>query len=284
MCQSLYYSYLRLNHIKISFKADEILKEYTVELTENNVISTLMSHRSFRKYTNQKVTDEDLDIIIRSAQSAPSWVNGQHVSIITISDSDRRKKIAEFSGNQKHIIDAPVFLVFCADFHRVKVACELEGKEFAASQNIDLLIVGASDVGISLANAITAAESLGMGTVPIGGIRRKPLEIIEMLGLPEYVIPISGLCIGYPGEHPDLKPRFPKATIVHDEQYNADVLDAVKEYNQIYSDNIHERTNGLSNSNWSYRIADFYSEPFYKNNSYQDVRKMLQQQGIAIEG
>lgn len=245
----------------------------------NQVVETMLAHRSIRNYSQQQVSNEDLDTIIRSVQAAPSWVNGQHVTIISIQDPERRKKMAELAGNQKHIIEAPVFLVFCADFHRIKVACEMEGMEFKAAVNPDLLLVGSVDVGIALGNAITAAESLGMGTVPIGGIRRSPLEYIELLNLPEYVIPVSGLCIGYPsGEIPDLVPRLPKAAVFHVEKYKENVEEEIKEFNQIHLEATKGRQSG--GSTWTQRMANFYKDPFYINDSYKDVGKMLEQQGF----
>jgi FMN reductase [NAD(P)H] len=249
------------------------------ELKKNEVVETMLAHRSIRNYSQQPVSDEDLDTIIRSVQAAPSWVNGQHVTIISIQDPERRKKMAELAGNQKHIIDAPVFLVFCADFHRIKIACEMEGKEFKAAVSPDLLLVGAVDVGIALGNAITAAESLGMGTVPIGGIRRSPLEYIELLNLPEYVIPVSGLCIGYTsGEIPDLVPRLPKAAVFHEEKYKENVEEDIKEFNQIHLEATKERQSG--GSTWTQRMANFYKDSFYINDGYKDVGKMLKQQGF----
>jgi FMN reductase [NAD(P)H] len=249
------------------------------EQKKNQVVETMLAHRSIRKYSQQPVSDEDLDTIIRSVQAAPSWVNGQHVTIISIKDPERRKKMAGLAGNQKHIIEAPVFLVFCADFHRIKVACEMEGKEFKAAVNPDLLLVGAVDVGIALGNAITAAESLGMGTVPIGGIRRRPLEYIELLNLPEYVIPVSGLCIGYhSGEIPDLVPRLPKAAVFHEEKYKENIEEEIKEFNQIHLEATIERQSG--GSTWTQRMANFYKDSFYINDGYKDVGKMLKQQGF----
>jgi FMN reductase [NAD(P)H] len=103
----------------------------------NQVVETMMAHRSIRKYANQPVSNEDLDKIIRSTQAAPSWVNGQHVTIISIQDPERRKNMAELAGNQKHIIEAPVFLVFCADFHRIKVV--VKWKE-SSSRMLSILI------------------------------------------------------------------------------------------------------------------------------------------------
>jgi len=248
----------------------------------NEVLATLMAHRSIRKYLKREVADEKVKKIINASQAAASWVNGQHVSIIVVKDSENRKRLAELSGGQKYVEEAPVFLVFCADFHRIDIACKLEDKSFESTQNIDLIIVGASDVGIALGNAITAAESLGLGTVPIGGIRRKPLEVIELLELPKYVIPISGLCIGYPNEEPGLKPRLPQQAIMHHEVYNSDPSEFIHQYNDTYSTYIYERSNGNSDSNWTQRMAEFYSDPFYQNNSYSDVRKMLIQQGFPI--
>lgn len=250
----------------------------TKEKMTNEVVKTMMSHRSIRKYSDQPVSDDDLDTIIRSAQAAPSWVNGQHVTIISIKDPERRKKMAELAGNQKYIMEAPLFLVFCADFHRIKVACEMEGTEFKAAVNPDLVVVGAVDVGISLSNAITAAESLGLGTVPIGGIRRSPLEFIELLNLPEYVIPVSGLCIGYPSEIPDMVPRLPKAAIFYEDQYNENIHEDIKEFNDTHSEATKGRASG--GSTWTQRMANFYKDPFYINDSYKDVGKMLKQQGF----
>jgi FMN reductase [NAD(P)H] len=245
----------------------------------NQVVETMMTHRSIRNYSNQPVSNEDLDTIIRSTQAAPSWVNGQHVTIISIQDPERRKKMAELAGNQKHIFEAPVFLVFCADFHRIKVACEMEGLEFKAAVNPDLLLVGTVDVGIALGNAITAAESLGLGTVPIGGIRRSPLEYIELLNLPEYVIPVSGLCIGFPSEIPDLVPRLPKEAIFHEEKYKENIHEEIEKFNHIHLEATRGRQSG--GSTWTQRMANFYKDPFYVNDSYKHVGKMLKQQGFT---
>ena len=248
------------------------------EISTNKVVETMMNHRSIRKYSDRQVSKEDLTAIIRSAQAAPSWVNGQHVTIISINDLKRRKKMAELAGNQKYIVEAPVFLVFCADFHRIKVACEMEGIDFKSEVNPDLLIVGSVDVGISLASAITAAESLGLGTVPIGGIRRSPLEFIELLELPEYVIPVSGLCIGYACEIPDQVPRLPKEAIFHEERYNENIHEEIKGFNHLHLEATKGRNSG--GSTWTQRMANFYKDPFYVNNGYKDVGKMLEQQGF----
>ncbi|WP_182102004.1 NADPH-dependent oxidoreductase [Niallia taxi] len=239
----------------------------------NEVIKTLTQHRSYRKYENKRVPNEMLHAILDSAQAAPSWINGQHVTVIVVEDPIRKEKLAELCGNQKHINEAPVFLVFCMDFHRTELSANLENSTFGAADQSDLLLVGATDAGIALANAITAAESLGLGTVPIGGIRRNAPEVIEFLQLPKYVVPISGLCIGFPAEDPGVKPRLPKEAYVHNETYHNDQTDALKEYNEVFKKYLQER--GSEQANWTNRVANFYKQPYYPS-----IGPVLQKQGF----
>jgi len=77
------------------------------------------------------------------------------------------------------------------------------------------------DAGIVLGTLITAAESLGLGVVPIGGIRRNPQGMIDLLGLPPLTFPLVGLVIGHIAQNAPLKPRMNLATFRHDEQYDA---------------------------------------------------------------
>lgn len=207
----------------------------------NEVVQTLKNHRSFRQYSNQPVEPEKLQTMIESAQAAPSWVHGQQVSIIAIKDPARKQQLSVLCGNQKHVAAAPVFLVFCMDFYRAKVASELEGKSFEAVKDVDALLVGATDVGISLSNAIAAAESMGLGIIPIGGVRRNTAGVIELLKLPEYVFPVVGLCVGYPAEEVSQKPRLPLEAIFHEEQYNPDVQGLLEAYNQTHREYLQQQ-------------------------------------------
>ncbi|KAI7248596.1 hypothetical protein KC345_g11844, partial [Hortaea werneckii] len=111
----------------------------------NEVIRLLTNHRSFRQYTGEAVEPEKLKTIIEAAQAAPSWVHGQQVSIIAVRSEERKHRLSVLSGNQKHVTDAPVFLVFCMDFHRAKLAAELEEQPFEAARDVDALLVGATD-------------------------------------------------------------------------------------------------------------------------------------------
>ncbi|WP_307197024.1 NADPH-dependent oxidoreductase [Neobacillus niacini] len=244
----------------------------------NIAIETMLNHRSLRNYKDEPIPEPVLDMIIQAAQAAPSWINGQHVSIIVVKDKQRKKKLSELTGNQAHVDKAPVFLVFCVDFYRAGIAAEMEGYDFVIPNEIDSILIGATDAGIMLGNAITAAESLGLGIIPIGGIRRNPLEVIELLELPKYVFPLCGLCIGYGADSPLQKPRLPKESVVHHETYNHEIKGYIEAYNPQISNYNLEKSNGELSTNWTQRIAKYYSTQKYKS-----IYKMLKQQGYNVE-
>ena len=238
----------------------------------------MLAHRSIRSYTDRTVSDEDLNSIIRAVQAAPNWVNLQLVSIIAVKNTDHRRRLAELCGNQVHIAEAPVFLVFCTDYHRVALACHKKEQTLdEVMQDIDTLLVGAHEVGIALEAAIVAAESLGLGTVPIGDVRKNAKEVIRELQLPKYVFPMLGLCIGYPANDPGLKPRFQKEAICFEETYNTHLEKQLAEYDKTYSQYLLKRSWNNRVGNWTDLAADFYLYPYH----YEGVADVLREQGFV---
>ncbi|CAH1214565.1 FMN reductase [NAD(P)H] [Paenibacillus plantiphilus] len=239
----------------------------------NDVYHTLINHRSIRSYTDQPVSDQDLTMIIESVQAAPSSINGQQVTVISIQNAETKSKIAELSGNQSWIAQAPVFLLFCADFYRAKIAAELNGEQLVITDGLESIIVGSTDVGLAMGNAIATAESLGLGIVPIGGARREPLALIELLGLPEYVFPVSGLVVGHPADASAKKHRLPQEAVWHKEKYNTELEGLINQYDDEVSAYMEKRTNGKETRNWSQTVSSTYNRIYYPQ-----VRKMLEQQ------
>lgn len=249
-------------------------------MTMNEVMNALLSHRSIRAYADKPVEEEILSQIIQAVQAAPNWVNLQHVSIIAVKDPERRKKFATLCGEQEHIAQAPVFLVFCADFYRTWPACRETNQDFQQiTGQIDNLIVGANEVGIALGTAVAAAESFGLGTVPIGDIRFHALEAVEELSLPRYVVPMLGLCVGYPAENPGLKPRLPKEAVYFEERYQPEILEPfLAQYDETYASYLRERPWNSRVGTWTQLAADFYRPPY---DHYPEVPEMLRRQGFA---
>src|SRR5690606_20770822 len=95
----------------------------------NNVIRTIMDHRSIRKYKSTPITEEQLHEIVKAGQMASTSSKVQAYSIIRITDRDLRHEIAKLAGEQWHVDEAPAFLVWCADLRRLELATDplLEG-------------------------------------------------------------------------------------------------------------------------------------------------------------
>ncbi len=249
----------------------------------NETIELLKNHRSVREFQpREDVSEGQVEAIISAAMAAPNWINGQQVSVIEVRDPKKKSTLASAAGNQRWIDEAPVFLVFCLDFYRANLAAEKNGNQLQIVDDIEAVIVGSTDVGIALGSAVIAAESMGLGTVPIGGIRRNLQTFMDVLDLPEYVFPVSGLVIGHPRTIPDQKPRLPLQATHHKEQYQANIQrELIDEYDQNISLYMSERTNGQDVSNWSSKVAHFYDKGFeqYAKNS----SPKLKQQGFKYK-
>ncbi|GIP59531.1 oxygen-insensitive NADPH nitroreductase [Paenibacillus woosongensis] len=181
----------------------------------NETISLLHNHASVRSFTNKPLTEEQREAIYKAASQTSSSSLLQAVSIIRITNPDLRKKVMQLSMDQPYIEEAPEFWIFCADFnrnHQIAPKVDIEYIEF--------LLVGTFDAGLMAQNALTAAESMGLGGVFIGAVRANINELSDLLKLPKYVIPLVGLCLGTPAEEkPELKPRLPQSMVMLENQY-----------------------------------------------------------------
>lgn len=187
----------------------------------NETLRIQQAHRSIRDYKTAPISDEMLDQIIAAAHRAPTSMNAQEISLIVVRDAATRAKIAECSGGQPWVIKAPVFITVVIDFHKTDLAVRKAGKTQIIHESMEGFGVAAVDAGIVLGTLITAAESLGLGSVPIGSIRRNPQGIIDLLGLPPLTFPLVGLCIGHIDQDSPQKPRLDINTFRHEERYDA---------------------------------------------------------------
>lgn len=164
-------------------------------------IDLLCAHRSIRAFTKQPISEEQRGAILRAAQSASSSSFLQCSSVIRVTDPLLRQKLVACSGGQAYVAQAAEFWVFCADFHRNQEVYPQAQLGYA-----EQLLLGSIDTAIMAQNALVAAESLGLGGVYIGGLRNHIADVTTILALPEQVIPLFGLCLGYAAQNPERKP------------------------------------------------------------------------------
>ena len=200
----------------------------------NQTIAGLTAHESTRGFLPKKLPEEALQAITTSARIAPTSSNLQAYSIIIVKDEQRKARLAALSGNQKFISEAPVFLIFCADICRLKYVTSKQGYKFAA-ETLEIFLLSTVDAALALQNALVAAESLGLGTVPVGSIRNDLTAVATELDLPQGVYAVAGLAIGYEreGVRRGVKPRLPEQVTLHNETYSTTDLDQyLNEYDQ----------------------------------------------------
>ncbi|MGB1106796.1 MAG: oxygen-insensitive NADPH nitroreductase, partial [Candidatus Puniceispirillaceae bacterium] len=174
----------------------------------NPTIDLLNSHRSIRRFTDAPVPADTLTTIITAAQAAASSSFLQGVTIIRVTDSEKRVALREVANGQRYVEEAPEFLVFCADLSRSMRCCEMHGGE-AAKGLTEQFIIATVDTALYAQNMVVAAESVGLGICYIGALRNDPARVTELLDLPQQVYPVFGLCLGFPDQDPEVKPRLP---------------------------------------------------------------------------
>lgn len=245
----------------------------------NEIVNLLQSHRSIRKYTDEPIPKEMLEEILTSAQWAPSSHHVQAYSIIIVDDQKKKQALSEVAGSQKYVADCPIFLVFCADFYRLSLTCEMWDTDFEISQ-AENVVVAAVDTALAAENALVAARSFGLGGVMIGGIRNNPDRVKELLGLPDYTIPIMGMCLGFPDQDPWQKPRTPKEVVVHYNQYKpkGEIIQGLEAYEDISADYYKRRTNGVRQEGWTKQMAKYLSKPRRAH-----LKGFIKKQGFNLE-
>lgn len=182
-----------------------------------------LEHSSHRKWTEQPVAADLLRLLFACAMSAPSKSDLQQADIIHVVDRSKIKAIADLIPDMPWINNAPVFLVFCGNNRRIRQIGEWRGKPFV-NEHLDHFMNAAVDAGIVLSQFIRAAEAAGLGTVPISAVRNHPRETSDILGLPEAVFPIAGLCVGYPLEPGHITARLQLDVTVHTNTFDESKL------------------------------------------------------------
>jgi FMN reductase [NAD(P)H] len=244
----------------------------------NETLRNLNAHRSIRAYKDEPVSEEMLDALLTAVQRAPTSINGQGVSVVVVRDGAKRARIAELAGGQPYIAQAPVFLCFVMDYYKTQLACHRKGVEQVSHRTLEAMLAGATDVGIALGTAIAAAESLGLGVVPIGGIRKSPKEMVELLGLPPLTFPLVGLVVGHAADESQLKPRLPMASFRHDERYHLEEMPGlIESYDQTMKTWLTEV--GLEREgDWSQKVASVYQHTYFP-----EVLAVAKAQGLTVE-
>ncbi|MEQ6885249.1 oxygen-insensitive NADPH nitroreductase [Salicola sp. Rm-C-2C1-2] len=242
----------------------------------NSVIDLLKSHRSIRKFTNDKMPHERLLELVQAGQSAATSSHIQAYSVIHVTNTANRETMAELAGGQDYIASCSDFLVFCADMKRPTDAAERTGANVVRGMT-EQLLVASVDTALVAQNVAVAAESEGLGICYIGGIRNNPEAVSDLLRLPEHVYPVFGMCLGYPAQDPEVKPRLPVETILKEDYYSDDA-EQVDAFDETMRDYYRARTGGNKDSNWSQNLT-----PLFDTKLRPHMRDFLVKRGFEMK-
>ena len=214
----------------------------------NNIIETMLNHRSIRQYEDRPLSEEQIMTIVRCAQAASTSSYIQAYSIIGITDKETKRKLAELCGNQPYVETNGHLFVFCADLHRHQVIAEMEGQDLSpAIESTEKFMVAVIDATLAAQNAALAAESMGLGICYIGGLRNQLQAVTELLDIPTHVMPLFAMTVGYP----------------------------LQEYNATISSYYQERTQGERSDTWTGQMANMLSKP-----ARMYMKEFVEKQGL----
>ncbi len=241
----------------------------------NEVMKLIANHRSIRKYTDRQIDDETVREMLICAQSASTASFMQAYSIIRVNSPEKRMKISALAGNQKDIVECPLFLVFCADLNRACITCDMHDIPMNGGFT-ESFLVGVVDTALAAQNMMIAAESLGLGGVYIGGIRNDLGGVCEILGIPSNVFPLFGMCLGYPAESSAKKERLPIDAIFMTDTYCSTNRDLLCQYDARINEYYRSRDSSRRDDTWTKQISERMSRP-----QRPKTKAFLEQQGLT---
>lgn len=250
-------------------------------------IELIHRHGSVRRYRPDPIPRETVGAIIAAAQRTSTSSNLQMWSVVAVTDAASRRRLSEVCGNQAHVAEAPVVLIWCADLSRLDRVCALRGYTQVTAY-VENFLVAAVDAAIAAQTAALAAESLDLGICYLGSIRNDPAAVAELLDLPRLIFPLVGMTLGYPAGLPPIRPRLPLAAVLHWEKYDRSEEDAaLREYDQamiqtgVYQGRqvpVPGQTGEMEDYGWLEHSARRVSLP-----TRMELRAFLERQGFGLE-
>lgn len=193
-----------------------------------NLYDLIMKRRSTRNFKDEEIPEHIIEQLVDAANNAPSGGNIQPLSVILVQKADARKELAEMVGDQPWVKNAPLSLIFCIDFHRIKKWASMFETDFKGENAFSHFLIAYADLMCAAQNVVILAQDHGLGSVYIGTI----LDVIDRarkyFTIPKYVLPMMVLSMGYPKSIPKGVPKLKRDVIAHREKYKELSDDEIK--------------------------------------------------------
>lgn len=246
----------------------------------NPTLTTLLNHRSVRKFTAEKLTADEVDTLVSAAQHAATSTFSQQYSIISVTDPHKLAVLGEITGHH-WLESAGHYFLLVADQYRNAQLAPKTDTTIANLHSADKLLAGIFDAAIATEAMVTAGESLGLGSTIMGSILNDTLRVISLFNLPELTFPVLGLAVGHPAENPALKPRLPQELVHFDNDYQPITADnpVLADYNRLITAYYHERGSNQRDETFTHHIiTEMSRDPKQR----AEILVALAQQGFSL--
>lgn len=244
-------------------------------------MESIKNRRTIRKYKQEDIPACLLNDLLEEAFRASTMGNMQLYSVIVTRDKRMKEKLAPAHFNQPMVTAAPVVLTFCADFNRFSKWCR-ERKAESGYDNFISFLNAATDALLVTQNFCTLAEENGLGICYLGTTIYNPDQIVEILQLPELVVPVATITVGYPDECPPQVDRLPLEGVLHEEvyhDYTKEDIDRIYAYKESLPENLQ-----FIKENNKETLAQVFTDVRYKksDNEYMSgtLKNVLKKQGF----
>ena len=177
-----------------------------------------LNRRTVRKYNGDKIDRAFLIKLLEAATHAPTTGNMQLYSVVINEEEEMKRRLSPAHFGQPSVLSAGVVLTFCADFNRFVKWCEARNAS-PGYDNFQAWLWAVEDAMIFAHQFVTLAEMNGLGTCYLGTTTYNAPQISEILGLPDRVVPVITVTVGYPSGESARSDRLPIEAIVHNERY-----------------------------------------------------------------
>ena len=192
-------------------------------------MKNLLTRRSIRKYSDQAVSNGLLNRLMNEAARTQTMGNLQLYSVVVTRSAEMKAKLAPAHFNQPMVTEAPVVLTICADFNRTSSWARCRKAE-PGYNNFLSFMNAAIDALLFTQTLCNLMDEEGLGYCYLGTTVYQPQQIIDLLHLPQLVMPVATLTVGWPAEQPPLSDRLPLESFVHQERYNDYLADDIDRY------------------------------------------------------
>ena len=172
-----------------------------------------------RRYRSDPVPEEVVRLLCATALAAPTKSDLQQATLVRLADPAKRAAVCALLPGSPWLAQAPELFIFCADGSRLRRIFAKRDKVFP-NEHLDAFFNASVDAAIALGAFVAAAELAGLGTCPISQIRDHVSKIDQLLELPDWVVPVAGLALGYPEQKEPLSARLSLSATVHTDRYD----------------------------------------------------------------